>query len=246
MDFLEARSELDGRRRPNGRTVERIDAGGSRPSAMLDDRDSTPSPASGSTCCEDEIGELPREEKPVGSGTVRPRDRATSPAAADSALAVILAWSLLAASTGPGLVAEASHAGPPGASISSTSTPWQLRGWRNATGPSAPLRGAVSISSTPSMPRRVSSCARFVDLEADVMEALALVRQEAGDAGRVVRRLDELDLRLPHPEERDPDPVLRDVHDRLERQAQEVPVERQRILERLHDRRPRGGRDRVA
>ena len=34
------------------------------------------------------------------------------------------------------------------------------------------------------------------DLEADVVEALALRRQEAGDAGRVVGRLDQLDLRL--------------------------------------------------
>ena len=45
------------------------------------------------------------------------------------------------------------------------------------------------------------------DLEADVVEALALVREEAGDAGRVVGGLDELDLRLADREERDPDPV---------------------------------------
>ena len=54
------------------------------------------------------------------------------------------------------------------------------------------------------------------DLEADVVEALALRLEEAGDAGRVVGRLDELDLRLPDPEEGDPDVVGRDVHDRLE------------------------------
>ena len=70
------------------------------------------------------------------------------------------------------------------------------RGWMNATGPSAPRRGAVSMSSSPSISRRSSVSARFGDLEADVVEALALRRQEPGDAGRVVGRLDELDLRL--------------------------------------------------
>jgi hypothetical protein len=50
-----------------------------------------------------------------------------------------------------------------------------------------------------------------VDLEADVVKALALRCEEAGDTGRVVGRLDQLDLRLPHPEERDPDSVGRDV-----------------------------------
>ena len=48
---------------------------------------------------------------------------------------------------------------------------------------------------------------QVLDLEADVVEALALARQEAGDAGRVVGRLDQLDLRLADPQERDPDPV---------------------------------------
>ena len=46
-----------------------------------------------------------------------------------------------------------------------------------------------------------------VHLEADVMEALPLRGQEAGHAGRVVGRLDELDLRLADAEERDPDPI---------------------------------------
>jgi SAM-dependent methyltransferase len=53
------------------------------------------------------------------------------------------------------------HDGPPGASMSSTSTPWHDRGWRNATGPSAPRRGALSMSSRPLIARRVSSSARF-------------------------------------------------------------------------------------
>ena len=78
----------------------------------------------------------------------------------------------------------------------------------NATGPSAPRRGAVSISSTPSISRRDQGLRQVGDLEADVVEALALRRKEAGDAGRVVGRLDELDLRLADPEERDPDPVV--------------------------------------
>jgi len=42
------------------------------------------------------------------------------------------------------------------------------------------------------------------DLEADVVEALALVSQEPGHARRVVGRLNELDLRLPDGEEGDP------------------------------------------
>src|SRR4051812_8412191 len=54
------------------------------------------------------------------------------------------------------------------------------------------------------------------DLEADVVEALALAREKAGDAGRVVRRLDELDLGLADREEGDPDAVLGDVHHGLE------------------------------
>src|SRR5436309_1638316 len=60
----------------------------------------------------------------------------------------------------PRLKPSASQAGPTGASLSSTRTPWQDRGCRNATGPSAPRRGALSISSMPSMPRRVNASAR--------------------------------------------------------------------------------------
>ena len=109
--------------------------------------------------------------------------------------------------------------------MSSTRTPWHDRGWMNATGPSAPRRGAESMSSRPSISRRTSVSARFADLEADVVEALALVRQEAGDAGRVVGRLDEFDLRLADGQEGDADPVVLDVHDRLERGAERVAPE---------------------
>src|SRR5258706_11467773 len=75
------------------------------------------------------------------------------------------------------------------------------------------------------------------DLEADVMEALALAREEAGDPGRVVGRLDELDLRLADREERDPDPVRWDVRDRLEPEAELVPPQPLRVLDRRHDQR---------
>ena len=77
----------------------------------------------------------------------------------------------------------------------------------------------------PSISRRMQRLGEVRDLEADVVEALALALEEAGDAGRVVGRLDELDLRLAHPEERDPDPVVRDVHDRLELEAERVAPE---------------------
>ena len=62
-----------------------------------------------------------------------------------------------------------------------------------------------------------------------------LLGQEARDAGRVVGRLDELDLRLPHPEEGDPDPVVRDVHDGLELEAERVAPQAERVLDRADD-----------
>ena len=45
------------------------------------------------------------------------------------------------------------------------------------------------------------------DLEADVVEALALRGQEPGDARRVVGGFDELDLRFADAEEGDPDAI---------------------------------------
>ena len=81
----------------------------------------------------------------------------------------------------------------------------------------------------------MSVSARFGDLEADVVEALALVGQEAGHAGRVVRRLDELDLRLPDSEERDRHPVRLDREHELERQAEHVAPERERLVDVPHD-----------
>jgi len=75
------------------------------------------------------------------------------------------------------------------------------------------------------------------DLEADVMEALALLVEEAGDAGRVIGRLDQLDLRLPHPEEGDPDPIVGDVHDRFDLEGERVAPETERVLDRADDQR---------
>ncbi len=73
--------------------------------------------------------------------------------------------------------------------------------------------------------------AHVVHLEAQVMESLALRGKEAGDAGRVVGRLHELDLRFPDAEEGDPYPVRRDVHDRLERHAEDVAVQGNALLD---------------
>ena len=62
----------------------------------------------------------------------------------------------------------------------------------------ASARGAVD-EFDPVDPEAEQRLGQVVDLEADVVEAFALAREEAGDAGRVVGRLDELDLRLADP-----------------------------------------------
>ena len=65
----------------------------------------------------------------------------------------------------------------------------------------------------------------------------------------VVGRLDEFDLGLPDPQECDPDPVIRDVHDRLEVEAERVAPQRERVLDRADDERdmvdPADAADRV-
>ena len=73
--------------------------------------------------------------------------------------------------------------------------------------PSAPGAAAVDQLDAVDLEAGQGLAVRVVDLEADVVEALALALEEAGDAGRVVRRLDELDLRLADRQEGDPDPV---------------------------------------
>ncbi len=167
---------------------------------------------------EEELGLLQREEKPwirdmAGRIVVFSR-QAAGARDVDLRLGLLSRLSLRKDSSGAAVasarVAQRRPRRPPGASISSTSTPWHDRGWRNATGPSAPLRATLSMSSIPSSSSRMSAALMSVDLEADVVEPLALALEEPRDAGRVVGRLDELDLRLPHRQERDRHPVLLD------------------------------------
>ncbi len=91
VDFLEARTELDGPGE-GARTVERIDPGWITAVAMLDDRDLDAVAGRWIDLLEDELGELAREEKPSV------RQFATQivefARLADRAPAVILAWSL--------------------------------------------------------------------------------------------------------------------------------------------------------
>lgn len=92
MDFLEARNELEGPADPGGRTVERVDAGWITAIAMLDDRDLDAVTGRWIDLLEDELGDLPREEKP----SIRKfaHDIVVFARQADRAPAVILAWSL--------------------------------------------------------------------------------------------------------------------------------------------------------
>src|SRR5215212_8870616 len=92
IDFLEARSDLDGPADPNGRTVERIDAGWITAVAMLDDRDLDAVTGQWIDLLEDDLGELPREEKP----SIRKfaREIVEFARTADREPAVLLAWSL--------------------------------------------------------------------------------------------------------------------------------------------------------
>ena len=92
VDFLEARTELDGPADPGGRTVERVDAGWITAVAMLDDRDIDAITGQWIDLLEDEVGDLPREEKP----SIRKfaREIVDFARSADRAPAVILAWAL--------------------------------------------------------------------------------------------------------------------------------------------------------
>ena len=92
VDFLEARSELEGPAAPGGRTVERVDAGWITSIAMLEDRDLDAITGRWIDLLEDELGDFPREEKPSVRKFAREiLDFARS---ADRAPVVILAWSL--------------------------------------------------------------------------------------------------------------------------------------------------------
>ena len=92
IDFLEARTELDGPGDGGEATVERVDPGWITAVAMLDDHQLDAIAGRWIDLLEDEIGHLPREEKP----SVRKfaADIIDFARAADRAPEVILAWSL--------------------------------------------------------------------------------------------------------------------------------------------------------
>lgn len=91
-DFLDARSELDGPGDAGERTVERIDPEWITAIAMLGDREIDAVTGRWIDLLEEELGELPREEKP----SIRKfaREIVDFCRAADRAPAVLLAWSL--------------------------------------------------------------------------------------------------------------------------------------------------------
>ena len=92
-DFLEARYELEG---PGGdagkRTVERVDPAWITAVAMIEDQDVDAITGRWIDLLEDELGDLPREEKP--SMRTFARQIVEFARAADRAPDVILAWSL--------------------------------------------------------------------------------------------------------------------------------------------------------
>jgi hypothetical protein len=91
-DFLDARVELEGPGDAGERTVERIDPTWITAIARLGDRDLDAIAGRWIDLLEDELGDLPREEKP----TIRvfARQIVEFARAADRAPVVILAWSL--------------------------------------------------------------------------------------------------------------------------------------------------------
>jgi hypothetical protein len=92
IDFLDARSELPGPEDATSRTVERIDPGWITAIARLEDRDIDAVAGRWIDLLEDELGDLPREEKPsIRTFALEIVHFARS---ADRAPSVILAWSL--------------------------------------------------------------------------------------------------------------------------------------------------------
>jgi hypothetical protein len=91
-DFLDARSELPGPADAGGRTVERIDPSWITAIARLPDKDLDAVTGRWIDLLEDEVGELPREEKP--SIRTFAREIVDFARSADRAPSVILAWSL--------------------------------------------------------------------------------------------------------------------------------------------------------
>ena len=91
-DFLDARSELDGPGDAGERTVERIAPEWITAIARVVDRDLDAIAGRWIDLLEEDIGELPREEKPAVRNFAR--QIVDFARAADRAPAVILAWSL--------------------------------------------------------------------------------------------------------------------------------------------------------
>lgn len=91
-DFLDARSELNGPGDAGERTVERVDPAWIDAIARLDDRDLDAVTGRWIDLLEDELGSMPREEKP--SIRTFAREIVDFARAADRAPSVILAWSL--------------------------------------------------------------------------------------------------------------------------------------------------------
>jgi hypothetical protein len=91
-DFLDARAELDGPGDAGARTVERIDPTWITAIARLSDRDLDAVAGRWIDLLEDELGDLPREEKPAIRTFAR--EIVEFARAADRAPSVILAWSL--------------------------------------------------------------------------------------------------------------------------------------------------------
>ena len=92
VDFLEARTELDGPEGDGTRTVERVDRDWVGAIARLDDRELDAIAGRWIDLLEEELGELAREEKP--SVRVFATQIVDFARRADRAPAVILAWSL--------------------------------------------------------------------------------------------------------------------------------------------------------
>jgi hypothetical protein len=91
-DFLDARTELDGPGDGGERTVERIDPAWVTAIARLPDRDLDAVAGRWIDLLEEDLGDLPREEKPAIRTFAR--QIVEFARAADSAPAVLLAWSL--------------------------------------------------------------------------------------------------------------------------------------------------------
>jgi hypothetical protein len=93
VDFLEARSDLEGSDAEDGeRNIEAIDPGWIAAVARLDDHDLDAVAGRWIDLLHDELGELPREEKPALRKFAQ--DIVAFARAAEPAPAVILAWSL--------------------------------------------------------------------------------------------------------------------------------------------------------